>query len=812
MKRRPLATACLLVCLLLGLPVLFWKEPDGACQMEEREIRLTGKITQKETKKQDYGETVTVCLSDLSNEEFGSKLLCYLAEGQREPKLGSYVEIEGRLRCFEKASNPGQFDAALYYQISGISYRLDQAKITKTTTEYNRIGETLWQIRKHLSGLLSLRLPEKEAALMQTILLGEKGALDSEIKELYKRNGIAHILAISGLHVSMLGMGLFRLLRKIGVPVKGAALLSSLLLFFYGAMTGFSVSAIRAILMFGLRMLGEMLQRTYDMLTAIAVAAVLLLMGQPLFLRSASFVFSFGCVLGLCVAQPALTMPPAVPCQRTKGKMKWYGILQKLLAPPAMTAVTLPMYLWFYYQLPPYSMLLNLLVIPLMSYLMAAGLLLLLVNPLPLPLWRIAAALIVGVFRIYEGACRLCERLPGAVLNLGKPAAWQLLAYLACMLAVILIRHRQSLWKRWLMMAGAVLLLLVRPAGRLEITFLDVGQGDCIYLELPGKEKILVDGGSSSVSGVGKYRILPFLKAKGVRHLEAVFVTHPDEDHCNGIQELLSMGGQQGIRIGCLILPDIGEGSKGQGYRELEKAALESGISLQYISRGQYIQGREALLECLHPASGFESTDANAYSIALQLTSGSFTALLTGDLEGTGEQALLEELSARRKISENQGADSMPGSPAGNMLGGPEGNMAGNPADNPAGNMMGGPTGNMAGNMAGSLADNLADNMLGNPADNLVGNMLGEPAGITLLKVAHHGSKNSTSEEFLQVINPTIAVISCGKNNRYGHPHEETLERLSEAEVLWFCTRDYGAITVSVDAKGRVVVEGYRKP
>lgn len=763
MKRRPLATACLLVCLLLGLPVLFFKEPDEACQMEEREIRLTGKITQKETKKQDYGETMTVCLSDLSNDGLGGRLLCYLAEGQREPKLGSYVEIEGRLKRFERASNPGQFDAALYYQISGISYRLDQAKITKTTTEYNRMGEMLWQIRKHLSGILSLRLPEKEAALMQTILLGEKESLDSEIKELYQRSGIAHILAISGLHVSVLGMGLYRLLRKIGVPVKGAALLSMLLLLFYGAMTGFSVSAMRAILMFGLRMLGEMLQRTYDMLTAIAAAAALLLAGQPLFLKSASFVFSFGCVLGLCVVHPALTMPAAVP-QQPKRRIKWQEILQRLLAPPAMMAVTLPMYLWFYYQIPPYSMLLNLLVIPLMSYLMAAGLLLLLVNPLPLPIWRIAAALIVGVFRIYERACRMCEGLPGAVLNLGKPAVWQLLVYLACLLAVILIRHRQSLWKRWLMMAGAVLILLVRPADRLEITFLDVGQGDCIYVELPGKEKFLVDGGSSSVGSVGKYRILPFLKAKGVRYLEAVFVTHPDEDHCNGIQELLSQGKQQGIRIGCLILPDIGESSKGQGYRELEKAASEAGISLQYISRGQYIQEKDTLLECLHPVSGFESTDANAYSIVLRFTSGSFTALLTGDLEGSGEQALLEELSARREISENQGT----------------GSMAVGPADN----------------MAGSMTDN----------------MVGGPAGITLLKVAHHGSKYSTSEEFLQMINPAIAVISCGKNNRYGHPHEETLERLSEADISWFCTKDYGAITVSVDAKGRVVVKGYRKP
>ena len=80
---------------------------------------------------------------------------------------------------------------------------------------------------------------------------------------------------------------------------------------------------------------------------------------------------------------------------------------------------------------------------------------------------------------------------------------------------------------------------------------------------------------------------------------------------------------------------------------------------------------------------------------------------------------------------------------------------------------------------------------------------------LTILKVAHHGSKNSTSEEFLKAANPKIAIISCGKGNRYGHPHEETLERLEKADVPWFCTKDYGAITVTVDDKSRVQVRGY---
>ena len=136
---------------------------------------------------------------------------------------------------------------------------------------------------------------------MSTMLLGDDAGLDREIKELYKRNGIVHILSISGLHITLIGMTLYRLLRRMGMPVWPAALAGSGILILYGIMTGLGVSALRAIAMYLIRMLGEVLGRTYDMLTALGVAGAVTLLFNPMYLCHAGFLLSYGAVLGMGV-------------------------------------------------------------------------------------------------------------------------------------------------------------------------------------------------------------------------------------------------------------------------------------------------------------------------------------------------------------------------------------------------------------------------------------------------------------------------------------------------------------------------------
>jgi len=590
---------------------------------------------------------------------------------------------------------------------------------------------------------------------MKTMLLGEKGTLDEEIKGLYQRNGIAHILAISGLHISMIGMGLYQLLRKTGLKIKLSAMLASVIIVLYGMMTGFAVSAIRAIAMFLLQMLAQILGRTYDRITALAVAAVLVLVEQPLYIYHSGFQFSFLCVLGISLILPVLG-------NVRKGK--------KLLEGIAMMAVTLPVYLGVFYQIPVYSMFLNFIVLPMMSILMGAGIVMILAAFLWTPLAIPAAWLITGILMVYEKLALFTERLPYHYWTPGCPAKWQMAVYVAVLIVVAALGrtkrkavlyqkdcihkdciHRRGKCEKWIstygipvgicwgfLLLGAVILIWrFRP--ELQVTFLDVGQGDCIFLQTEDGTSYLTDGGSSSVSKVGKYRMIPFLKYQGASQVKAVFVSHADSDHCNGIAELLEQAELEGIKVENLVLPDLADECHSEGYEELLELAQQNGIAVQYLHEGQQFQDGELLFQCLHPLKGYRAEDLNETSMVLLVTYREFSMLLTGDVQGAGEEHLTQELKVWKEPGVTDHAETE----------------------------------------------------------------------LTILKVAHHGSKNSTSEEFLEAANPKLAIISCGEGNRYGHPHEETLERLEKADIPWFCTKDYGAITVTVDGESRLKVSGY---
>ncbi len=722
MIKRPLGLGCFLItALLFALTVCFPAPYKDYGSFQGKRLAITGEVYKKETSVIKE-EPVSVLYLKRSRRaqmaEDGAgpeweRVICYLKDGQKEPEMGSLVSLEGRLTAFERASNPGQFDTYSYYQISKVSYRLNQAIILSKSTNYSYIGEACHRLKIYFAEKLKEALPEEAFSVMQAMLLGMKGSMEQELKALYQRNGIAHVLAISGLHVSMLGMGLYHLLRKCGVPMKVAAVISSLFMFLFGMMTGFSVSAFRAVIMFAIQMAGIFLERTYDMLTALAVAAVLALFEQPLYLYHSGFVFSFGCVLGIGMVQPVLM----------EGKALEYWGIKVLAGGVGMMIITLPVYLWFYYQFPVYSVFLNLLVIPLMSFLMAAGVLLIfcqIMCPVFSPLF---CFFIQGALKIYERTCEFCDVLPGGKLTPGKPQAWQVMAYVAILLMVVLLKKKIKPLLRWCTAGVAMMLLILHPRGALSLTFLDVGQGDCIYIENENGNCYLVDGGSSSVSDVGKYRIIPFLKVQGASRIEAVFVTHPDEDHCNGIEKLLDTGRREGITIKNLVLPDVEEGLKNDAYKRLERMAAQSGIPVSYIKRGQKIMNGKMTLICLNPSFDVHYGGTNEYSVVLKLTYGAFSALLTGDVEGMGERAVIQY------IKENDWGQ------------------------------------------------------------------------ITVLKAAHHGSGGSTPNEFLDSQNPVCTIISCGRNNSYGHPHMDLVERLESHDSNIFITYETGAVTFTTNGR-----------
>ncbi len=742
-----LVTAIVYLCLELFLydtmtekPVL----PSGS------HAELVGYVQGKELKKSYTGEYLPVIyiipMDGKSNSSM--KVQCYLESDSYVPSIGEYVRVTGKVRGFDVPTNPGEFDSRLYYLSLKIAYSIRGGKVTLSGGKKNAYRESLYRVKNHLSRALDSSLDEQDAGIMKAMLLGDKSGLDRTIKDDFQSNGVIHIIAISGTHIAFLGMGLYKLLKKLKCHNIICGLLPIMVMYSYGVMCGMGSSSFRAICMFSVKMLAPILGRTYDVLSSLALAEILLILDQPLYLYNSGFLFSFGAVLGITLVKPAMELHFNKDDRRMEFSddtgEKTYRVrlqlfcrkalskgLEGIKTSVAITLVTLPVYAVYYHTFPLHSIFLNLLIIPLLGILLMAGVVCLVLAPLgisPVPALGVSAVLF-----LYRKCCSFGVLVRGFTWYMGHSDRWQVAVYYVLLAAFVAASRKEGEplnrtlgirsakvadLIRMGLVAMAVIILTFHPRPGFEIDMIDVGQGDGIVLSC-GHKSILIDGGSTSEKEVGRYRIIPFLKYKGIGTLEAVVMTHEDEDHISGILEILENMERGGIRVKKLILPEIDQGSRGENYFLLEEKALSLGIPVLYINSGESMNLGKVEVYCLNPALGMKTDSANEYSTALLVKYGGFTALLTGDVEGAGQVYLKSQLQK----------------------------------------------------------EGIHD--------------------IALLKVAHHGSGYTTDAEFLEMIRPKAALISCGRDNAYGHPHRDLLERLEEAGAQIYRTDQSGALKVS---------------
>lgn len=540
----------------------------------------------------------------------------------------------------------------------------------------------------------------------------------------------------------------------------------------YGWFTGMAPSTMRAVIMTGLSLGARLLGRTYDRPTALSLAAFVILVPSPLMITQPGFLLSFIAAGSLAVCPP-LPAPGAPKKGKRLIRALAARISRLLIAPVFVTIGMLPAIAWCFFEIPVYSIAVNLAVIPLMSIAYPAMLLCAIAGPLLGPLAVLPAWLIEGVLSVYEWLCRLSMELPGAVLIVGKPSpeiivlsymlfgaaaavVWffknsfgkgapdapsglggnkaalafagnsaalprnsaALLRNSAAVLrnSVALLRNSAALL---LSLLGILILTLpVRPEG-MTVTMVDVGQGDCFFIQLADGTNILVDGGSSDQKNMGQYILLPFLKSRGVRRLDAVFLSHMDSDHICGVQEMLeaSLGGETNgsqakklvpgsITVENLFLPwNVRESGGGEellalaGALDIPCFGLKTGdlltfgkLKLTVVSPDKEQSGEQLLSS--------ENLDRNDESLVFCMSYGDFDMLFTGDVGQAVEERIVENMKA----------------------------FGIGPCD--------------------------------------------------VLKVAHHGSKGSSTQAFLDYVRPAAALISCGKDNSYGHPHKELIKRL----------------------------------
>ena len=725
------------------------------------EVALEGTVYRIEEKAKVTAVYVKDSTVSVSSRKFNeSKLMVYIRPDQTKIKIGNKVKIYGEASVFDRARNPGNFDQRTYYVRQGIHVLVWAESVKIISRETDAARQFLAELRSEWRGMLIGQLGEYYGGTMSAVLLGDKSSLDGEMKKLYQKNGIGHLLAISGLHMSFIGMGIYSLLRRTGLGFISAGVAGGAILIAYTVMIGAGVSSLRALIMFLIRVGADMTGRDYDLATSLALAAAALVWQQPLYMTDAGFLLSFGAILGLVLLGPVFAAMFGTACPgtgRKKNKSRRAGnkkcgaaarwLAGGLISSLSVNILLLGPILYFYFEVPLYSVFLNLLVIPIMPVAMGAGIagsFLTLISPaIGSPVLKIGKA----VFWLYDQLCSAAGMLPAGRYVAGKPCAGWLITYyviLGCLCGVFYFLYRRKekddpelpskdRWNILLRLPGCGLMLCAvlmtvacrrgyRNAEGIQAAVLDVGQGDCIHIR-GREENYLIDGGSSDVSSAGSCRIEPYLLANAVDTLDYVFVTHGDEDHINGIQELLK-GQELGVRIRNLVLPP--QEYHDEKLEELIYLAQKNGTRALVMNAGDEIaeeigHGTEGLvLKCLGPEDGQELKPGNEASLVLDLSYGEFRMLFTGDVESRGEELLCKN---------------------------------------------------------------------------------GRLEQYDVLKAAHHGSRGSSTEEFLRVTQPAAALISAGVDNRYGHPHEETLERLEAAGCRIYSTQQSGTLTVWTDGE-----------
>ena len=769
---------------------------------------LRGKVMYVEEQEKKWKLLLSSCIVDtalenknssLKNEEkyqkrndlHFQKLILYLpkestGEGSMPlPLPGQICSVKGHFLELSPATNEGEFSLPSYYKGEGISGVFQAKTIELVRGESSPFAKELFTLKQSLGKRIDALFPEETAGFLKSLFLGERSGITLSEKSLYQSAGISHILAISGLHLSLLGGFFYRLLRKTKLSSLLSSLITSFFLFSYFLFTGSSHSAFRALFMLFLRFAAIQLGKGKDLLSQLSFALLFLLWLNPLSLYSIGMQCSFFTLFVFFLLEER----PGKAVRKKKEKalskickkhalgfskhpsllLKFPAYLSKLI--PCLLSTLphrlqgsflfylalLPLFSLTQFSFPLYAPLLNLLLLPLLPFFFLLGAVSIFLSYLPEQDFLLLRLLIFSsrfllnlLFQIFHLFMEKSLALPFSQILLGKMQALSMMFYFLFLYLLFFFPKAKSL--SLLLSLGFLLTLplyLPRPPKELEIAALDVGQGDGFVLR-KGALVFTIDNGSTSKNLFPEQIFFPYCKAKRIQHIDYALLTHCDRDHISGIQALLEK--HPSISLSHLILP--ASALQDHRYDLLKRLAYNHGADVSYWQKGDELvfseqgiclstkktawaenpstskkrgpdtKGHQLHIRCFYPNDSTYIEEANAHSIGCLLEYGHFRMLFTGDMPKESEEALLE-------------------------------------------------------NCRETEASPIVD----------------------VLKLAHHGSKTSSCPSFLSETRAKFALFSYGKKNRYGHPHKSTLENCKKYRLFPLETAKLGEILIKTNGE-----------
>jgi competence protein ComEC len=678
---------------------------------------------------------------------------------------GDILLAEARVSIPRGFGNPGETDRRARSFLQGVylrgSVRDPRHLVRLGVAEGYRFERRVEEVRSRVAAFFERETDPEVRGLLLAWFLGDRSWLSESLAESFRSSGLAHLLAISGLHVGLVGLftyGVFKSVLKRSVwillrfSVEKIALLGCLpVVLGYVVLAGSPITAMRAAAMFVLFVGSLLLDRVRSVWNSLAVAALLILIWDPGALFSVSFQLSFAAVAGLLAAgAPRKPLPPGASFKgRAVGgrllSRLWAGVSRlstaTLSATLSATLATAPLMAFAFNRVAPMALVANLAVVPLVGWLV-----------MPLGLTTVAAALVfppaaallldltgVGT-RWVAAAAEFFGGIPFASLRLGRPS---LLEMTFCYVALSCwFAPTRSPWRMRILWVCVALLVLSVAASvaqsrldpHLAITFLSVGQGDSALVEFPGGKRMILDGGPARKGrqDAGRTLVAPYLGFRRFRHLDYLVASHGQADHFGGLAFLADDLEADELWIG----PELG--CEAEGYRELLSLCRSRRMRIRTLCResgGFSVNGvRVEVLNppCVENGEGLAFRDCvkqlNDRSLVLKLSLGDVSMLFTGDIEQEAEEALLKDA-------------------------------------------------------AGCKA--------------------------TLLKVPHHGSPSSSRRSFLEAVAPGAAVVSAGYRNPFGFPSRSVVRRYRDMGIALYRTDLDGAVRCRTDGRS-LWVETFR--